>query len=80
MGTAQVEKWRKKLQLQQWTFLIFFFFLNTHIFILTETNFSGMLENHKEIYCEPISNLVEIFSIDYAALDIYVAVDLCLRN
>lgn len=56
------------------------FFLNTHIFILTETNFSGMPENHKEIYCVPIYNLVEIFSINYAALDIYVAVDLCLRN
>lgn len=39
-----------------------------------------MLENHKEIYCVPIYNLVEIFSIDYAALDIYVAVDLCLRS
>lgn len=78
MGTAQVKKWRKKLKLQQWTFLIFL--TNTHIFILTEMHFSGIPQNHKEIYCVPFYNLVEIFSIDYAALDIYVTVDLCPRN
>lgn len=75
--TAQVKKWRKK-KLQQWTFLIFL--TKAHIFILAEMCFSGMLQSQKQIYCVPIYNLAEFFSIDYGALDIYVTVYLCLRN
>lgn len=78
MGTAQVKKWRKKLSYSNE--LSWFFLTNAHIFILTEMHFSGMPPNHEEIYRVPIYNLVEFFSIDYAALDIYVTTDLCLRN
>lgn len=39
-----------------------------------------MAPKHEEVYCVPIYNLVEIFSVYFAALDIFVTVDLCLRN
>jgi len=39
-----------------------------------------MPQKHEEIYCVSINNAVEIFLIDYAALDIYVAVELCLST
>lgn len=43
-------------------------------------NFSGMPQNHHEIYSVSINILEEIFSIDYAAVDISVTVALRLRN
>lgn len=48
--------------------------MNTHFFILTEMDFSGMPQKHKGIFC--VNNLVELdFSVEFAALDIDVTVD-----
>lgn len=44
---------KKKLKLQELTFLAFW--MNTHSFILAEIDFSGMPQKHKELFCVSIT-------------------------